>query len=175
MKNEIFKIANFLLNSSYFDDACVLLDVPDNVKMELAEIANSIDKDIINIDEGGVEDTAHITVIYGVDEDVNLSDYFKKPIDIKTDNKITYFDNDKFSVAKIKVFSNELNELHYDIKKNEDNKHKYDYSPHITIAYLNKGERLPIGEIKQFEWQQNDIQLQRNGLLQKVELEQNVL
>jgi len=159
------KIAKFLVRADYYDKACVMLDLPIEVKMEVARVANLIDVNKIDMENGGIEDKAHITVLYGVEDKVDLKKYFTKPIEIKIDNKVTYFDQKEFTVAKIEVFSDELKKLHYNIKKNEPNSHKYTYSPHITIAYLKKGKRVDDIKIKPLEWTQREIALERNGLL----------
>ena len=172
MKN-IKKIAKFLRKSNFYDKACVLFEVPDDIKKIVCNIANSIPKEKINIDAGGIDDQSHVTVLYGVNDDIDLQKYFSEPLRVRTDDKVTYFDNDSFSVAKIKVFCNDLEKIHHTMKESEPNEHKYDYSPHITIAYLNKGERLDNDNISKSEWQQNHVALQRNGLINKHVLQSN--
>lgn len=168
--NNIQKIAKFLISANFYEEACVLFDVPDNVKKNICEIANKIPKSVINIEAGGLEDKAHVTIIYGVNDTLNLKKYFTKSLKIRTDNKITYFDNDDFSVAKIEVFSDDLKKLHYAIKENEENEHKYDYSPHITIAFLQKGKRLNDIKLDSFEWEQKEINLEKNGLIDRIRI-----
>jgi spore coat polysaccharide biosynthesis predicted glycosyltransferase SpsG len=166
------KIAKFLRKSKrqYFEKACILCEGPTDVKKLVCKIANSIRQVDINFDEGGIEDDAHVTVLYGVDDNVNLQEYFKKPIQMKLDNKVSYFDNDNFSVAKIDVLSDELKTLHNVIRIKEPNEHTYsdgNFHAHVTISYLKKGKRLEKTKIPQIEWAQKDISLQKNGLMDK--------
>jgi len=163
-------IARYLKMSKpeYFESACVLFEVPEALSKMVCQLANDIDQDLIDFDNGGIEANAHITVLFGVKDTLDLKKYFVKPLNILSDQTVTYFDNDKFSVAKIKVFSEELKALHYQMKDNEYNEHSYDYNPHITIAYLKKGKRLNIPKFSAYKWQQNEIELTRNGLIDKV-------
>jgi hypothetical protein len=157
--------------SSLYDKACVLFDVPDNVKKSICIIANDIDTEILNVEAGGIEDTSHITVLYGVKATMDLSKYFKKPILLKTDTKITYFDNEDASVAKVAIFSDEIQDLHYLIKSFEPNSDdRLDYNPHITIAYLKPNKRLENDGFVSFSWVQRSIELRFNGLVDKIQI-----
>ena len=153
--------------ASFYEYACVLLEVPENVQKAVCILANDIDPDIVNVDEGGIEDNPHITVLYGVGDDLDLSKYFTKPILMKTDTKITYFDNDKTSVAKVDIICPELKDIHLLMKSKESNQHEYEYHPHMTIAFLNKGKRLENDGFVHFSWIQKHISLRKNGLLDK--------
>lgn len=154
-----------------YDKACILLEVPDNIKKSICIIANDIDTDVINVDAGGIEDSSHITIIYGINEEIDLSKYFTKPLLLRTDNKITYFDNEKTSVAKVDVFSPELHELYYTIKSKESNTDEnLEYNPHLTIAYLKPKQRLENEGFVSFSWLQRECSLMKNGLIDKVHL-----
>jgi len=162
-----------IAKGDYFESACIMMEVPDSIKMIVNRIANDIDKDDIDFENGGIEDQCHITVLYGVNDDVDISKYFKSPIRIFTDNKITYFEQENFTVAKIDVFSDDLAKIHYLMKRKEENNHKYDYHPHITIAYLKKGVKLKNYFFPPYTWEQKECSLQRNGLIEKVDLTKN--
>lgn len=154
--------------ASFYEFACVLLEVPENVQRAVCILANDIDPDIINVDEGGIEDNPHITVLYGVNDNLELNKYFSKPFLVKTDTKISYFDNDTTTVAKVDIISPELKDIHLLMKSKESNQdsHEY-YHPHMTIAYLKKGARLENDGFVHFSWIQKHISLRKNGLLDK--------
>jgi len=155
--------------SALYDRACILMEVPDNIKKSVCIIANDIDPEVINVEAGGIEGAPHITVLYGVKDNVILSKYFKKPLLLKTDTKITYFDNDDTTVAKVAILSEELHDLHYLIKSFEPNSDdRLDYNPHMTIAYLQPNKRLENDGFVSFSWVQRSIELHLNGLVDKL-------
>lgn len=154
--------------ASFYEDACVMIEVPENIQKAVCIIANDISPDILNVEKGGIEDQPHVTVLYGVNDDCDISKYFTRPIVIKTDTKITYFDNDDASVAKVAIISPELDKLHFLMKSKEANKDDYlEYNPHMTIAFLKPGARLEHDGFVSFSWVQKHISLRRNGLLDK--------
>jgi len=163
-------LSGITLKEDYYDVASVLMDVPNHVKIAIAKIASTIPKEKIDVEAGGIEDDVHITVIYGIPEELDLRQYFMHPIKMRTDNKISYFETDKATVAKVAIFSEDLGKLHYAIKDNVPNTHKYEYSPHLTIAYLKKGERLDSETFPIFEWWQTTVDLMKNGLLDRINL-----
>lgn len=167
----MYRIAEFLRVSEYYNEACVMIKLPPEIEQYVGGITSQIDESQLNKDAGGIESNPHITVLYGVEDDCPIRKYFKKPITIQTDDKITYFDNDA-SVAKIAIVNSpELNALHDELKENENNLDKWPvYQPHITLAYLKAGERLPIEKVKPFKWVQKDIRLTHNGLLDHYEI-----
>ena len=157
--------------AALYDKACILLEVPDNIKKSICIIASDIDTDIINVEAGGIEDCPHVTVLYGINKEIDLKKYFTKPLLLKTDNKITYFDNDDASVAKVDIFSPELHELYYTIKSKEANTDtRLDYNPHLTIAYLKPMKRLDNDGFVSFSWVQKECSLMMNGLMNRITL-----
>jgi len=94
----------------------------------------------------GLEDEPHVTVLYGFIEGTNTTkmrrilEKLSNPIEVKL-TEINLFENDKFDVVKFNVDSPSLHKLHEYFKNNFPNEEKFkDYSPHATIAYVNKGE-----------------------------------
>lgn len=155
--------------ASFYDKACILFEVPDNIKKSICIIANDIDQNIIDVEAGGIEDSPHVTLIHGINEEIDLNKYFTKPILFKTDSKITYFDNDDSSVAKVNVFSKELHDLYWVIKSKESNTDdRIEFNPHITIAYLKPEQRLENEGFVSFSWVQRNCSLMKNGLIDKV-------
>lgn len=124
-------------------------DIPYNITTIVKQVQNVIPKDILNTKydeknwiENGLQKKHHLTILYGIDDkDENkIKDIVKKYDDIKLSVKdINYFDNRKKSgtiVLKLDCESPELKKLHTELKNKIPNKHKYDFKPHITIAFL---------------------------------------
>jgi 2'-5' RNA ligase len=96
--------------------------------------------------EEGREDEVHVTVLYGLftTNPLEVEEIIKKykiePFDVRL-SLITAFMNGDQDVLKIDVESNGLHNLHKLLRANIDNDNKYpEYRPHVTIAYLKKGE-----------------------------------
>jgi hypothetical protein len=165
------KTALFLKESVFYDVACILCPVPDSVRKMVRKTAALIPNEKIDTKAGGIEDNSHITVMYGVPDSFDMEKYCF-PARITTEDRISYFENEQFTVAKISVESPDLKEIHDRIKSVEVNSHSYDYSPHITVAYLKKGERLENMEgIRSCFWIQKRFELQRNGLIDVLEMD----
>lgn len=85
----------------------------------------------------------HITLLYGVHEDVKDSEVEEilkdvAPIEV-TLKKISAFENEDVDVLKFDVEGKELNQWNKKLKKlPHTNKYK-EFHPHLTIAYLKKG------------------------------------
>lgn len=133
------------------DYACIMLDYeqPEFIK----ELQKTIPEDEIYFGETqeqkdnndyGIEPETHITIAYGLENDVNFED-FKKHLFPLEDYKtilvnISVFENKLFDVLKVdarcpkaaesnKLIAKDF-ELHTDYK---------DFHPHVTIAYMKKG------------------------------------
>ena len=129
---------------------------------------------------GGLQELLHTTVLYGIkDEDINavkeIFQTFDKPLEIETKDLI-HFDNEEenYSVAVIECASEGLTELHNLLSEGIPNKHEYDFTPHITVAYLNLGERLKLPEggfgATPIKWDIGDIEVsQTDDSITKVE------
>jgi len=96
-------------------------------------------------DTKGREDDIHTTLFYGIKSpDVNAVKKFitVKPFIIRMGLITAFMDND-YDVLKIEASAPELYKLHYNVRNNVENENKFPtYSPHITIAYLKKGNAL---------------------------------
>ena len=91
----------------------------------------------------GREMEPHVTILYGIHEDVPLEDVENKinsikSVDILLD-AISSFTNEEFDVLKFDIKSNDLSNLNADFKKLPHTSKYPDYHPHATIAYLKKG------------------------------------
>jgi 2'-5' RNA ligase len=105
------------------------------------------DSEIYVEDDGGCgrEDEIHVTLLYGLKEDdpekVKNMLSGVKPFDLILGTITGFLDNDKFDVLKIDVDSPEMQKIHYMLEDSLPNENSYPtYHPHITIAYLKKGE-----------------------------------
>ena len=157
-------------------------DVPETVTDAIKDIQGSIDKDKLYDGEdepgwveNGIQKLFHITVLFGVNDDVKdeVKKVFDKyrPVHIET-TEIKYFSSDpNYDVAIVRCKSEELTKIHDELKDTLENKETYpNYKPHITIAYLKKGERLDGSEqITNISWEVNSLDLSTSdGKLEKI-------
>jgi len=98
-------------------------------------------------DDYGYEKEPHVTVIYGLhDEDIDrgeLYDHLKNIWSIRvTINQISIFETDEYDVVKFDVpLVKDLKAYRQFFEKFYPNTQTYDeYHPHMTIAYVKKGE-----------------------------------
>jgi len=136
----------FIKESSGYEYGCVMIEVPVS---NWDELTNSIDpKDVYTggDDSHGIQEYPHLTLLYGLEKDVtedqvkSILDKFNGELHIDIDG-INLFENEQFDVLKFNVVSDSgLQELHDELSKLPNNDKFPTYKPHITIAYLNKGE-----------------------------------
>jgi ADP-ribose pyrophosphatase YjhB (NUDIX family)/2'-5' RNA ligase len=149
--------------------SCLMVtDVPKELKNEIKNIQKKIPEDLLiaqgdgtengNSTSTGIEKLHHITVLYGltVDDKAEIKKIYnetKKNFKLKNSKEISYFDSDKETVAKIEIIVPEaLKNFRKNIFSNIENQDNYsDWKPHMTIAYLKPGTRLPF-DIEQIEW-----------------------
>lgn len=133
-----------------YDYQSTQLDIPADIAKDVTGFAAKIPDEQISVDPDdptiGREKAPHITVAYGLSKDVTeemirevIAD--QKPIEV-TLGKTSIFENEKYDVLKVDVTSPELTAIN---KRIEDElglpgKTFDGYEPHITIAYLKKGE-----------------------------------
>lgn len=95
----------------------------------------------------GYEDEPHCTILYGFHHYDGIVEDIKKHLpdleeldDIVRGN-ITIFEQEKYDVIKFDIHSEKLKELNKKMCENFEytNEHP-DYHPHMTIAYVKKGE-----------------------------------
>lgn len=154
----LIKIANS------YNHGCLECPVPEELsRYILKDIVPELDFNILRTSEQtlGIETESHITVLYGAGDGMPfeqsksiIEKYFKNPIKVRSDSKISYFENDSGNVAIVKVFSEDIYQLREDLLEDMENASEFkEYVPHITIAYLNPGEKLPIEDFPVFEWE----------------------
>lgn len=128
-----------------YEYGCIMidLDIP-----ELLEIHSYIKLPDVyfgdNIEQYGLENESHVTLLYGITENNNFEDieYCVSKINIEEINvkDISCFENEQFDVLKFDVDRSILEQYNNFFKTELDHvESQYDYNPHITIAYLNPG------------------------------------
>jgi len=141
----IKKYEQFLSESVQYKFGCVMLEVPIS---NWDEIIYSISKEDIYEVEGenyGLQTNPHVTILYGLHEEVSLEQVksvfedIDESLDIKIEG-IGVFENEKFDVVKFNVVpSGTLQDLHNKLSEFPNSNEYPEYEPHITIAYIKKG------------------------------------
>lgn len=127
---------------------CTMIDLPDTISQNVIHWGNLNipDKALYTKDPSmGREDEIHVTLLYGlVDNDPSELEALLNrvnPFEIRLGLITAFKDNKDYEVLKIDVESSGLHKLHYLIEKLFPNKNSYPtYAPHVTIAFLKKGE-----------------------------------
>ena len=102
----------------------------------------------------GRENNPHITVKWGiVHDDVEPIKALvtKCPPIVAVLGKVSCFDGDEYDVLKIDVESEDLIRLHNSICDNVENIETFEYSPHMTIAYVEPGYGHRLSGSKHFD------------------------
>jgi 2'-5' RNA ligase len=132
-------------HSDKFEYGCVMvfLDVD---KEDWDNLESMIDKDDLYLgkdddDRGyGFEKEPHITLLYGLHEDIPLKDIEKVLKSMKRPNitmqKVTSFNNPDFGVLKFDVDGDDLHRENAKLTKFPHTTDYPDYHPHCTIAYI---------------------------------------
>lgn len=149
-------------------------EIPENVASQIRKVQETIPKDKLNdtADEkgwvnDGLQDFLHVTILYGVDENdlEKAKEIYKEFDSIEIEAKeLGFFDIDEpnrdayYTAAYIKCVSPQLEELHKIFKDSLENKHEKVYHPHITIAYINYGERIE-GSFEPIKWKLDNAEM----------------
>lgn len=138
-------------------DQCAMVGLPSFKK--LTDFIESIPDDIVyqpNSPDYGKEDKPHITLLYGIekgekDKAVALLSKIQTKIPVKL-GKVSRFTTPQFDVLKIDVTGPKLTEINDLLRKNVKyaNEHP-NYVPHVTLAYVKKGEGTEFVGNKTFE------------------------
>lgn len=132
--------------------ACIMLDY--NQPKFIKDIQDNIPEEDIYFGENkedkdnntyGIEDESHITICYGLENEVTFNDLkeFLFPIDQYNTIlvNISTFENENFDVLKVTAKCPKASESNRLINENFTVHSTYkDYNPHMTIAYLKKGK-----------------------------------
>ncbi len=161
-EDETVKLAKF--------DMCTIQtsEIPEDVIAQIRKIQETIPDEKLNKDadergwvKGGLQDFLHITILYGVkDTDRDMAEDIYATMDkIEVEAEgLGFFDIDEperdayYTAVYVKCKSPKLEELHYLLKDSIENKSTKEYHPHITVAYLNYGDRID-GTFDTIKWE----------------------
>lgn len=144
-KNKLKKI-NEKKEDQQYSYGCIMGYFNDDVNNLYKEYFTIDEDDIYNNeeDEYGLEIEPHVTLLYGLHEDViedeviMLLQLFKE-LEVSFDS-ISLFENEKFDVLKWDIGAEKLSIINDILKKQFDHTETFpDYHPHCTIAYLKPG------------------------------------
>jgi hypothetical protein len=146
------------------------LDIP---KWEYLEKSFIKPEDLYTDEVGfGIEDKPHTTILFGFHDDETVPNKIKelltdeKEIEITLEG-ISLFESEKYDVLKFDVKSDDLVQLNALMKDNFEYTNSFpNYHPHLTIAYVKKGEGGKYcGKIKDnvVYRSSNIVYSQRNG------------
>lgn len=127
-----------------YEYGCLMLDL--KIK-NWQDILSQIDTDDIYNPDGtyGLEENPHITILYGLHDDVKLEDMFNFVVsEIKSPTfevtEVSYFEPDEYDVLKFTVKSDDLTTINKKLTDTFPYTTDFpEYKPHLTIAYLKKG------------------------------------
>lgn len=138
--------AEFLFkNNTEVSYSCLMMMLPSYLTNTIMMWAQTyLPRDVIDPTEG-IEKESHITVLFGL-----LTDFYPdvipslrgiRRITAELGNISVFENDDRPDVLKIDVVSPDLVKLNQTIKHNLKFEENHPgYNPHVTIAYLNKGE-----------------------------------
>ena len=133
--------------------SCVMANFP-NPNEFINWSKKHIDHKDLYLQEGGIEKTPHVTVLYGLHttEHNEIADLIKniKPFQIKL-GSVSKFAAEKYDVLKIEVKSKELFKLNQLLKRLPYTSKFKEYVPHCTLAYVEKDTCDNLIGDKQFE------------------------
>jgi 2'-5' RNA ligase len=138
-----------LLQEAVYKLSTTQIDLPKEIAQHIISWGElNIADDDLYIDEKdgcGRETEQHVTVLYGL-TDGTPSEELKhivestKPFLIEFGG-LSIFENEKYDVIKLDMISEELHNLHLELRRSCPNEYKFpDYKPHCTIAYVQKGK-----------------------------------
>lgn len=129
-----------------FDYGCIMIEL--NVDPEWwKEIQDDISEDDLKEPTEdrtyGKVDDPHVTVLFGLHDDVDDSEIESRIKNMSLPNvtlkEINFFDNsDEFDVVKFDVESEDLHKMN-EMFSELPHTNEYPYKPHATIAYVKKG------------------------------------
>lgn len=132
-----------VVNESKYSYGCFMLDVP---FVGWNKVTSTIDhEDIYEPEEGGfgIENKPHITILYGLHDDVIIDEIVELTADIeKVDyiiKGVSIFENENFDVVKFEIESDHLRQLRDRAIKLPHTTTYPEYNPHMTIAYVKPG------------------------------------
>ena len=128
--------------------SCTMVIVPKEIGNKIIQWGktNIPDSEIHTDPDGGKgrETESHITLLYGIHSDEpsgTIKALKGESLPKITLGKTSIFSNAPgFDVVKVSVISPELNKLNALLRNKVEFTNKYEYIPHLTIAYVKKGK-----------------------------------
>lgn len=128
-----------------YDFGCLMLDFQFPAWESLLDKIDSNDLYEPNQGRYGLEESPHITILYGLHDEVTadiieekFGNLLNQPIKINIAG-IGVFENADYDVVKLDVESSQLKELNKLCAELPHTTEYPDYKPHMTIAYVKKG------------------------------------
>lgn len=134
--------------------SCVMLYFPEDVaKRVLKWGRENVKEEWLTGD--GRETDVHVTVLYGImsKDRADVEKFLPKGVVPVELGAISRFDTaDEHDVIKIDVESDELHEIHEEMKDGVENDDEHpEYKPHVTIAYVKKGSGKDLDGSRPFD------------------------
>jgi len=134
--------------------SCIMADISAKTSQEIKLYQKEIISEDILVGQG-FEEHIHITIKYGLaTDDVNLIKAFLKnepPIKVKLGDIGFFKKNPDFDVVIVKVESQDLENLNKRISETFSHRDTYKgYTPHLTLAYVEKGKAARFAGDKHF-------------------------
>lgn len=122
---------------------CVMLNL--EIPNWKSDVLSRIKEEDVYEGEDGLEDEPHVTVLYGLHNDIPDEKIEKKIKEEMTSpeiklQKISIFENDEYDVVKFDVEGEELFRMNEEFSKFPHTTDYPDYHPHVTIGFVKKGE-----------------------------------
>lgn len=170
-------------STSKYEYGCVMLEFN---FLQFKNIQSNIEEDIY-IEKGdktyGLEDEAHITLLYGLHKEVTLEqvksklDYYKFGPEGILLNNISCFNSKKYDVLKFDAKGEILHEMNEDLRSFPYTSDFPEYHPHLTIGYLKPGKgKIYTQGFKGLKFEifpKNIIYSQVDGTKNKIKIEIN--
>lgn len=136
------KLVRLLIESDRGRKGCAMAELTPSDAIPFLEYVESIPDEDINEEEGGKEDSMHVTVLYGLldkDPEAIIDACRSFGVITATLGLVESFDNDEFDVLKVTVISDDLKRLNAKLRELPYENDYPDYKAHLTLAYLKKG------------------------------------
>lgn len=151
------QVVKQIIKQGFDKNSLQIQKLPAQLKSQLKKITDNIGDVMIHQQ---LPDDYHITVVYGSDaKPKEIKQIFKNKIQVSNQDHISYFDNEQQTVAIVRIQKTDsFRKLVKSIQKKYGGNETYDsWNPHITIAYLKPGCRLPDIKIKKHDWFVNQL------------------
>lgn len=153
-----------------FGALMVFLDVEKKKWKELQDLINEDDLYTEENDSSyGREMDPHVTILYGLHDDIKDEDIEEDINEIKEPKiafkSISSFNNDKFDVLKFDVKSEDLNKLNKKFSEYPNTNKFPDYHPHVTTCYVKAGKSEKYIKLLNDYLKENNLDITPNKIV----------